>query len=88
VIDGFVNNAGVYHEAPIWEEDPERIRRTIEVNLLGAVNCSIFAARAMGDGGSIVNSSSGGTFGLPTAVTDRSARCCSIRGRAPGAGTA
>jgi NAD(P)-dependent dehydrogenase (short-subunit alcohol dehydrogenase family) len=68
-LDGFVNNAGVYHEAAIWEEDPERVRRTIEVNLLGAVNCSIFAARAMGDGGSIVNASSGGMFGFPTTVT-------------------
>ncbi|MFT3866474.1 MAG: SDR family oxidoreductase [Solirubrobacterales bacterium] len=67
-IDGLVNNAGLYHEAPIWEEDPERVRRIVEVNLLGAVNCTIFAARAMGPGGAIVNASSGGMFGFPTTV--------------------
>jgi NAD(P)-dependent dehydrogenase (short-subunit alcohol dehydrogenase family) len=68
-LDGLVNNAGLYHEAPIWEEDPARVRRVVEVNLLGAVNCTIFAARAMGAGGAIVNASSAGLFGFPTAVT-------------------
>jgi NAD(P)-dependent dehydrogenase (short-subunit alcohol dehydrogenase family) len=68
-IDGLVNNAGLYHEAPIWEEDPARARRVIEVNLVGAMNCTIFAARAMTAGGSIVNASSGGMFGFPTTVT-------------------
>jgi NAD(P)-dependent dehydrogenase (short-subunit alcohol dehydrogenase family) len=68
-LDGFVNNAGLYHETPIWEEDPGRVRRVIEVNVLGAYNCTIFAARAMRDGGSIVNASSGGLFGFPTTAT-------------------
>lgn len=68
-LDGFVNNAGLYHEAPIWKEDPARARRVIEVNLVGAMNCTIFAARAMAAGGSIVNASSGGMFGFPTTVT-------------------
>lgn len=69
-LDGFVNNAGIYHEAAIWDEDPDRVRRAVEVNLLGALNCTIFAARAMSAaGGSIVNASSGGLFGFPTTVT-------------------
>jgi NAD(P)-dependent dehydrogenase (short-subunit alcohol dehydrogenase family) len=68
-LDGLVNNAGLYHEARIWEEDPARARRVVEVNLIGAMNCTIFAARAMAAGGSIVNASSGGMFGFPTTVT-------------------
>jgi NAD(P)-dependent dehydrogenase (short-subunit alcohol dehydrogenase family) len=68
-LDGLVNNAGLYHETPIWEEDPGRVRRVIEVNVLGAYNCTIFAARAMGGGGSIVNACSGGLFGFPTTAT-------------------
>jgi NAD(P)-dependent dehydrogenase (short-subunit alcohol dehydrogenase family) len=67
-LDGFVNNAGLYHETPIWEEDPGRVRRVVEVNVLGAYYCTIFAARAM-DGGSIVNACSGGLFGFPTTAT-------------------
>jgi NAD(P)-dependent dehydrogenase (short-subunit alcohol dehydrogenase family) len=65
-LDGFVNNAGLYHETPIWEEDPARVRRVVEVNVLGAYNCTIFAARAMAPGSAIVNASSGGLFGFPT----------------------
>lgn len=68
-LDGLVNNAGLYHEAPIWDEDPDRVRRAVEVNVLGTLHCTIFAARAMSAGGSIVNASSAGLFGFPTAAT-------------------
>jgi NAD(P)-dependent dehydrogenase (short-subunit alcohol dehydrogenase family) len=68
-LDGLVNNAGLYHETPIWAEDPARVRRVIEVNVLGPYNCTIHAAGAMTAGGAIVNASSGGLFGFPTTTT-------------------
>jgi NAD(P)-dependent dehydrogenase (short-subunit alcohol dehydrogenase family) len=66
---GLVNNAGLYHEAPPWEDDPERVVRLVNVNVNGALLCTGAAARAMrahGQGGAIVNASSGGMFGFPT----------------------
>lgn len=70
-LDGLVNNAGLYHESLPWEESPERMRRAVEVNLLGAMHCLAAAARVMvaAGGGSIVNASSGGLFGFPTVST-------------------
>jgi NAD(P)-dependent dehydrogenase (short-subunit alcohol dehydrogenase family) len=68
-LDGFVNNAGLYHETPLWDEDPARLRRVVEVNVLGTSYCTIAAARAMTPGGSIVNASSGGLYGFPTTAT-------------------
>jgi 3-oxoacyl-[acyl-carrier protein] reductase len=39
-VDAFVNNAGILGEvAPLWETDPARFRRVIEVNLIGAYLC-------------------------------------------------
>jgi NAD(P)-dependent dehydrogenase (short-subunit alcohol dehydrogenase family) len=70
-LDGLVNNAGLYHESVPWEETPERMRRAVEVNLLGAMHCLAAASRVMvGAGrGSVVNASSGGLFGFPTVST-------------------
>ncbi|TDV57546.1 NAD(P)-dependent dehydrogenase (short-subunit alcohol dehydrogenase family) [Actinophytocola oryzae] len=68
-LDGLVNNAGLYHEALPWEEDPARMRRTVLVNVLGALNCQAAATRVMGEGGAIVNASSGGMFGFPQVST-------------------
>ena len=70
-LDGLVNNAGVYHESPPWEERPDRIRRAVEVNLLGAMYCLAAASRVMVEAGrgSVVNASSGGLFGFPTVST-------------------
>jgi NAD(P)-dependent dehydrogenase (short-subunit alcohol dehydrogenase family) len=68
-IDGLVNNAGLYHEAPLWAEEPDRVRRAVEVNVLGTTYCTIAAARAMRRGGAIVNASSGGLYGFPTTAT-------------------
>lgn len=70
-LDGLVNNAGIYHESPPWEEDPQRMWRAVSVNVLGAMYCLAAASRVMraGGGGSIVNASSGGLFGFPTVST-------------------
>ncbi|GAA3871153.1 SDR family oxidoreductase [Saccharothrix violaceirubra] len=65
-IDGLVNNAGLNYEAVPWADDPEQIRTTVEVNLLGVIYTGMAAMRAMrdqGGGGSIVNVSSGAFFG-------------------------
>ncbi|AXX28135.1 SDR family oxidoreductase [Actinosynnema pretiosum subsp. pretiosum] len=65
-IDGLVNNAGVNYESKPWEDNPEQIRRTVEVNLLGVIYTGVAAMRAMreqGGGGSIVNIGSGAYLG-------------------------
>lgn len=70
-LDGLVNNAGLYHEALPWEENPAAIRRAVEVNVLGALYCQAAASAVLraGGGGAIVNASSGGMFGFPTVST-------------------
>jgi NAD(P)-dependent dehydrogenase (short-subunit alcohol dehydrogenase family) len=65
-IDGLVNNAALGpHEVLPWEEDAHCARDVIEVNVLGVLHCGIAAAKAMRaqGGGSIVNISSGSSFG-------------------------
>lgn len=64
-IDGLVNNAGLNYETVPWEDDPETIRQVVEVNVLGVIYVGIAAMRAMkaSGGGSIINISSGASFG-------------------------
>lgn len=65
-IDGLVNNAALGpHEILPWEEDVHGARDVIEVNVLGVLHCGIAAAKAMRaqGSGSIVNISSGSSFG-------------------------
>ncbi|MGH3942807.1 MAG: SDR family NAD(P)-dependent oxidoreductase [Pseudonocardiaceae bacterium] len=64
-VDGLVNNAGLYHEAPPWAEDMDLARELIEVNVLGSLYCGIAAARVMRRqrAGSIVNIVSSALFG-------------------------
>jgi NAD(P)-dependent dehydrogenase (short-subunit alcohol dehydrogenase family) len=65
-LDGLVNNAGLNYETLPWEDDPDTIRQVVEVNLLGVIYTGMAAMRAMrehGDGGSIVNISSGAFLG-------------------------
>ncbi|MDT8911749.1 SDR family oxidoreductase [Amycolatopsis sp. PS_44_ISF1] len=65
-IDGLVNNAGLNYEALPWEDDAERARELVEVNVLGVVYTGLAAVKAMvaaGTGGSIVNISSGASLG-------------------------
>ncbi|HJT04083.1 MAG TPA: SDR family oxidoreductase [Pseudonocardiaceae bacterium] len=64
-LDGLVNNAAVQHLALPWESHFEAARELVEVNVLGVLYCGIAAApvmRAQG-AGSIVNISSGSSFG-------------------------
>lgn len=70
-LDGLVNNAGLYHEALPWEEDPAAIRRAVTVNVLGTMYCQAAASTVMraAGGGAIVNASSGGMFGFPNVST-------------------
>jgi NAD(P)-dependent dehydrogenase (short-subunit alcohol dehydrogenase family) len=68
-LGGLVNNAGLYYEAAPWEEEPDRLRRLIEVNVLGSLFCTAAAARAFREqrsGGAIVNATSGALFGFPS----------------------
>lgn len=64
-LDGLVNNAAVHRPALPWEEDPATARELIEVNVLGVLYCGIAAAQVMQAqrAGSIVNISSGASFG-------------------------
>jgi NAD(P)-dependent dehydrogenase (short-subunit alcohol dehydrogenase family) len=64
-IDGLVNNAGLNYETAPWDDDPETIKHVVEVNVLGVIYVGIAAMRAMRGfgGGSIINISSGASFG-------------------------
>ena len=66
-IDGLVNNAGLFHQADPWDEDPERIRALVEVNLMGTLHCGLAAIARMHErqGGTIVNVTSGTHLGHP-----------------------
>ncbi|WP_405146695.1 SDR family oxidoreductase [Nocardia salmonicida] len=66
-IDGLVNNAGVLDSGSAWEASEASIRRTVEVNVLGAMFCGVHALRAMVSrgSGSIVNVVSGAMLGIP-----------------------
>jgi NAD(P)-dependent dehydrogenase (short-subunit alcohol dehydrogenase family) len=67
-IDGLVNNAGLVYESLPWDDDAERAREVIEVNVLGTLYTGLAALRAMKEqgGGSIVNISSGASLGQRT----------------------
>ncbi len=70
-VDVLVNNAGVGTAVPATREQPEEFRRVIEINLLGSYWMAQACARAMKDGGSIVNIGSVLGFtsaGLPQAA--------------------
>lgn len=70
-IDGLVNNAGLNYEAMPWDEDPEQVRRLVEVNVLGVIYPGVAAIKAMraSGGGAIVNISSGASLGQRTLGT-------------------
>lgn len=70
-VDGLVNNAGVRYQAPAWEDDADRMRALIEVNVLGSLYCGGAAARVMRErgGGAIVNMASISAVGQPNAAT-------------------
>ena len=70
-VDVLVNNAGVGTAVPATRETPEQFRQVIDINLNGSYWMAQACARAMRDGGSIVNIGSvlGSTSaGLPQAA--------------------
>ena len=66
-IDGLVNNAAIQHVASPLEETEVRLRRIVEVNVLGSMFAAIHAFRAMSTQGRgrILNVTSGAHVGLP-----------------------
>ncbi|HKR51863.1 MAG TPA: SDR family oxidoreductase [Pseudonocardiaceae bacterium] len=64
-VDGLVNNAGLNYQALPWDDNVQAARELIEVNVLGVLYCGIAAATVMHrqGAGSIVNISSGSSFG-------------------------
>lgn len=65
-VNGFVNNAAIFHMASIDDEDEARIRRAVEVNILGSTFCGLLALRQMRaqGAGSLVNIVSGAQAGI------------------------
>lgn len=77
---GLVNNAGILgHQARVDEIDAARVRRTLEVNVVGTFLCAGEAVRRMstrrgGSGGAIVNvSSRAAVLGAPNEYVDYAA---------------
>lgn len=64
-LDGFVNNAALFHMALASEETEARLRRAVEVNVLGTAFCGLAALRQMSKQGrgSLVNITSGAHSG-------------------------
>lgn len=59
-LDGAFNNAGITHpETPLVDLTSADFSRVMQVNVLGVFHCLKYQMRAMGAGGSIVNTSSG-----------------------------
>lgn len=84
-LDGLVNNAGVVDvNARLDEMDGARLRRMVEVNLLGSLYCAREAVRRMsprhgGQGGAIVNVSSvAARLGSPGTYVDYAATKAAI----------
>jgi NAD(P)-dependent dehydrogenase (short-subunit alcohol dehydrogenase family) len=70
-VDVLVNNAGIGTAVPATREQPDDFRKVIDINLLGSYWMAQACARAMTEGGSIVNIGSvlGSTSaGLPQAA--------------------
>ena len=67
-LDGLVNNAGLFHLARPEDEEETLVRQAVDANVLGPMFCGIHAIRTMircGNGGSIINVSSGYQSGVP-----------------------
>jgi NAD(P)-dependent dehydrogenase (short-subunit alcohol dehydrogenase family) len=70
-VDVLVNNAGIGTAVPATREQPDDFRKVIDINLNGSYWMAQSAARAMKDGGAIVNIGSvlgSTTAGLPQAA--------------------
>ncbi|HEY3663223.1 MAG TPA: glucose 1-dehydrogenase [Chthoniobacterales bacterium] len=64
-LDILVNNSGVYEFAPLEGITEENFHRQFNVNVLGLLLTTQAAAKHLGDGGSIINISSGATTITP-----------------------
>jgi NAD(P)-dependent dehydrogenase (short-subunit alcohol dehydrogenase family) len=64
--DGLVNNAALFYASAPWEEEPQRLRAIVEVNVLGPLYCGTHAMRLMRTQGhgAIVNIVSGAQLGI------------------------
>src|SRR6185312_354050 len=70
-VDVLVNNAGIGTAVPATREPPDDFRKVIDINLMGSYWMAQACARAMSEGGSIVNIGSvlgSTTAGLPQAA--------------------
>jgi NAD(P)-dependent dehydrogenase (short-subunit alcohol dehydrogenase family) len=70
-VDILINNAGIGTAVPATRETPEEFRKVVDINLNGSYWMAQACARAMKDGGSIVNIGSvlgSTTAGLPQAA--------------------
>lgn len=67
LVDGLINNAGLFYTSHPRDDAPEKVRELIGVNVLGALECGLAAIRQMlsGDGGVVINIVSGAALGLP-----------------------
>jgi len=65
-LDGWVNNAALFYLALPDEETEARMRKSIEVNVIGVINCGLAALRQMykQKSGSLVNVTSGAQCGM------------------------
>lgn len=70
-VDVLVNNAGIGTAVPATREAPDEFRRVIDINLNGSYFMAQATARAMKDGGSIVNI--GSVLGSTTAFLPQAA---------------
>ncbi len=77
-VDVLVNNAGIGTAVPALKETPEQFRSVIDLNLNGCYWMAQESARAMTEGGSIVNISS--VLGLVTAGLPQAAYASSKAG--------
>ena len=77
-VDILINNAGIGTAVPATRETPDQFRQVIDVNLNGCYWMAQACARAMEDGGSIVNISS--VLGITTAGLPQAAYASSKAG--------
>jgi NAD(P)-dependent dehydrogenase (short-subunit alcohol dehydrogenase family) len=65
-IDGLVNNAALFHMAPVTAIDPVKARQLVDVNVMGPLHCTGHAVKPMvaQGSGSIVNVVSGAHMGM------------------------
>lgn len=65
-IDILINNAGIWIQGPLEDNDPDKIKRVLEVNSLGPINCTraVVADMKARKAGKIINiDSQGGLYG-------------------------